>query len=97
MAGTAPDETSKFMYTMATTTDAQLLALLGTPTGNLFKVGPEHCLAKCARGTKLFDSVVGGEVILNASYCSWVYVRVIDITGVAKIKANWVFRAEFLS
>ena len=58
MTGKAPDATSIFHLTAPAADDAALKTLLGTATGNEFRVGPEHFLVSSAQVT---DIVVGKD------------------------------------
>ena len=98
MAGTAPDATSLLTLTGAAATDAALRTLLGSATGKLLRVGPEHWLHKSAADVASVTlRRTATEADLSWAAVDWMLGRVINITALSGIKCNWMFRPAFMS
>ena len=96
MSSITPDTTAIFKYSSATPDDAALKAVLASAAGNELLVGPEHIFAQ-AKSTPVYVNTTGADVVLSRKYLEHGIGRVIDITSIPDLKANWVFRLEFIS
>ena len=87
MTGKAPDATSIFHLTAPAADDAALKTLLGTATGNQFRVGPEHFLVSSAQVTDIVVGKDGAQWRVSWPKVDWLILRAIDVTDLKNVEA----------
>ena len=97
MSGHAPDATSLFNLVSPAATDDELKSLLASAAGKNFRVSSQHFLSKAAVDTAIVVGFAAGtDVLVDWGMTDWLFGRVVDITALSGIQANWVFRPAFL-
>ena len=91
MTHIAPDETATMTWIDDYDDDDAILSGVST-AGGLFKLGAQHWLVKTASATPIIVIKEDGTGTITPKDAGWLFLRDIDISDLAELRAHWLGR-----